>query len=75
MCSRLVLHQCVSPRRVPTSDRHGVDRADQVYVILHATYSAILPDEGLDDETVTLDIGPRHARTQREIEGGTRLPR
>jgi hypothetical protein len=45
-----------------------VDRADQVYAILHATYSAILPDEGLDDGTVTLYIGPQHAQTQREIE-------
>ena len=58
----------MAPRWVPSSDRHGVDRADQVYAILHATYSAVLPGESLDDGTVTLYIGPEHAQTLREIE-------
>ncbi|MEO6505734.1 MAG: hypothetical protein ABIW36_10630 [Terrimesophilobacter sp.] len=58
----------LAPRWEPSSDKHGVDRGDQVHAILNATYTAELPGESRDGGTVTLYIGPQHAQTGREVE-------
>ena len=58
----------VAPRWEPSSDKHGVDRGDQVHAILNAAYTAELQGEDRDGGTVTLYIGPQHAQTDREIE-------
>lgn len=39
-----------------------------MWAITHATYSASLPDESIDDGTVWLYIGHPHPQTDREIE-------
>ncbi|TFD45390.1 hypothetical protein E3T55_18845 [Cryobacterium frigoriphilum] len=56
------------PRWESSSDKHGVDRVDQIYAILHANYTAELPGAGRDDGIVTLFIGPQHEQTDREVE-------
>ncbi|WP_348004538.1 hypothetical protein [Pseudolysinimonas sp.] len=57
----------MTPRWVPSSEKHGVPREDQIHAILHATYSAVTHDEG-DGGTVVIYIGPAHSQTERELE-------
>jgi hypothetical protein len=58
----------MTPRWTSSSLKHGVPRADQVWAMVHATYSARLTDESIDDGEVWLYIGHPHAQTDREIE-------
>ena len=58
----------MAPRWTQSSEKHGLNRRDQMYAIIHATYRATLPGEGFDDGVVTLYIGPQHPQTEREIE-------
>lgn len=50
-----------------STDKHGVPRQDQVYVLLHPTYRAVLADP-VPDGRIVLFIGPAHAQTDREVE-------
>ncbi len=56
------------PRWEPSADKHGIDRPDQIYAILNATYAAQLPGESGDAGIVTLYIRPEHPQTNREVE-------
>ncbi|MGG7464312.1 hypothetical protein [Plantibacter sp. YIM 135347] len=58
----------MAPRWTPSSGKHGIERVDQIYALVHATYVERLLDECGDDGTVTLYIGPVHAQTDRELE-------
>jgi hypothetical protein len=58
----------VAPRWTESSDKHGIPREDQVYAIVHASYSAKLLDDSMGDGEVWLYIGHPHPQTHREIE-------
>lgn len=53
-----------------SADKHGVARADAIYVLLNAVYSDVLADEPRAEGQVRLFIGPRHAQAlpQDEVE-------
>lgn len=44
------------------ADKHGVDRADTVFAILHQTYTDVLVGEERTAGNIRLFIGPRHAQ-------------
>lgn len=48
--------------------KHGIPQADQVWAMVHPTYSTKLVGESVDDGTVWLYIGHPHAQTDREVE-------
>lgn len=58
----------MAPRWAPSTDKHGIPRADQLYALINATYKARVKAESADDGEVWLFIGPPHAQTEREIE-------
>lgn len=58
----------MTPRWTDSSDKHQVPRDDQVYAIVHPTYSARVPDEEKGGGQVWLYIGHPHPQTDREIE-------
>jgi hypothetical protein len=58
----------MTPRWTDSSDKHKIARADQVWAMVHPTYSTRLPDVSIDGGTVWLYIGLPHAQTEREIE-------
>ena len=55
------------PRWEPSSDKHNVPRADQVYAIVYATFVHIL-GEPVAAGQIVLYIGPEHGQTDRELE-------
>lgn len=57
----------MAPRWELSSDKHGIDRRDQIFAILNANYVAIL-EERQDGSAVMLYIGPEHGQTDRELE-------
>jgi hypothetical protein len=50
-----------------SSDKHGIQRGDQVHAILNATFSAELVGEA-EVGRIMLYIGPAHPQTERELE-------
>ncbi|WP_298229470.1 hypothetical protein [Gryllotalpicola sp.] len=58
----------MTPGWTDSTEKHGIPRDDQVYAVVHATYSAKLPDEGSASGDVWLYIGHPHPQTDREIE-------
>ena len=56
------------PRWSESGSKHGIPEPDQVWAIVHATYSASRPGESIDDGTVWLYIGRPHPQTDCEIE-------
>lgn len=58
------------PQWRSSADKHGVARADAVYVMLHQTYTDVLADEVRPDGRIRVFIGPRHAQAlaQDEVE-------
>ncbi len=58
----------MEPQWPGSSSKHGVPRPDQVFVIVHATYTGVLPDQSDDDGEVRLYIGPPHAQALPEME-------
>lgn len=58
----------MTPRWTASSEKQGVPRDDQIYVMLNSTYIARLPNEDRGDGTVWLYIGHAHAQTDREVE-------
>lgn len=57
----------MAPTWTESADKHGVDRRDAMYALLHPNYVRDIEDNG--DGTVNrLYIGPEHAQTDRELE-------
>ncbi|MGW9159658.1 hypothetical protein [Microbacterium sp. NPDC055665] len=57
----------MAPTWANSADKHGVDRRDAMYALLHPNYVRDMEDNG--DGTVNrLYIGPEHAQTERELE-------
>lgn len=57
----------MAPRWERSSGKHGVERADQIYAILNATYVRQIEISGTEPR-VMLYIGPEHSQTDRELE-------
>lgn len=57
----------MSPRWTDSTRKHGVARADAMFAMINATYTADLRDNG-DGTVDRLYIGPEHAQTDRELE-------
>lgn len=51
-----------------SSFKHEIDKRDQIYAMLNATYTASVPEEARNGGVVRLFIGPEHAQTEREVE-------
>lgn len=57
----------MAPRWERSSDKHGVERKDQIFAILNATFVHEL-DETVPDGRIMVYIGPERAQTDRELE-------